>query len=366
MKKWLKIILPILLVLVVVRLVLPFVVLHYANKRLAEISGYHGHIRDIDLALIRGAYKINDIYLNKINKDKKTETPMFSADLIDLSVEWKALFHGSIVGELVFEKPVLRFTKDKVEPKHLRNDSSSFKKLLDDFMPLKINRFEIKDGNLEYKDEFSKPKVDVRLTQLHVLALNLKNSYDSATLLPATVNAEAKVYEGHLKFGMKINPLKDKPTFDLNAELKDTNLVLLNDFFQAYAKIDVNKGKFGMYTEVAAKNGKFTGYVKPLVQNLDVLGKEDRKDNLLRKLWEGLVGAVGQVFKNQPKDQVATKIPLQGSLNQPNADLWTTVLNVLENAFVQAIQPSIDNEININSVSEHKPKKKPLLKRIFG
>jgi len=290
---------------------------------------------------------------------------MFSAALIDLSVEWKALFHGSIVGELSFEEPVLKFTKDKVEPKHLRNDSSSFKKLLDDFMPLQINRFEIEQGSVEYKDEFSKPKVDINLTQLHVLALNLKNSYDSSTLLPATVTAEAKVYEGNLKFEMKINPLKDEPTFDLNAELRNTNLVLLNDFFQAYARIDVNKGKFGMYTEVAAKNGKFTGYVKPLIQNLDVVGKEDRKDNVLQKLWEGLVGAVGQVFKNQPKDRVATKVPFEGSLKTPSADIWTTILNVLENAFVQAIQPSIDNEININSVKAHK-EKKPLLKRIFG
>ncbi|HTJ51309.1 MAG TPA: DUF748 domain-containing protein, partial [Cyclobacteriaceae bacterium] len=358
MKKWLKITLPIVTLLIVIRLILPYVVLHYANKTLAEMPGYHGHIRDIDLALIRGAYKINDIYLNKIDSKKRSETHFFSASLIDLSVEWKALFHGSIVGELVFEQPMLKFTKDKVEPKNLRNDSTHFKKLLDDFMPLQINRFEIKNGNIEYVDEFSKPKVDIKLTDLHVLALNLKNSYDSSILLPATVTAEGKVYEGDLKFEMKINPLKDKPTFDLNAEIRNTNLVLLNDFFQAYAKIDVNKGRFGMYTEVAADKGKFTGYVKPLVQDLDVLGKEDRKDNVFRKLWEAFAGTVGQIFKNQPKDQVATKIPFQGSLNNPDTDIWTTILNVLENAFVQAIQPSIDNEINIKSVNATKEKKK--------
>ena len=164
------------------------------------MPGYHGHIRDIDLALIRGAYKINDIYLNKIDSKKRSETHFFSASLIDLSVEWKALFHGSIVGELVFEQPMLKFTKDKVEPKNLRNDSTHFKKLLDDFMPLLVNRFEIKNGNIEYVDEFSKPKVDIKLTDLHVLALNLKNSYDSSILLPATVMAEGKVYEGDLKF----------------------------------------------------------------------------------------------------------------------------------------------------------------------
>ena len=33
-------------------------------------------------------------------------------------------------------------------------------------------------------------------------------------------------------------------------------------------------------------------------KNMDVLGKEDRKDNVFRKLWEGFVGVAGQVFEN--------------------------------------------------------------------
>ena len=100
-----------------------------------------------------------------------------------------------------------------------------------------------------------------------MLALNLRNSYDSVSLLPASLNATADVYEGLLSLNVKLNPLADNPTFDMNAEIKNTNLVKLNEFFQAYAKIDVNKGKFGLFTEVAAKDGKFKGYVKPLIQD---------------------------------------------------------------------------------------------------
>ena len=165
---------------------------------------------------------------------------------------------------------------------------------------------------------------------------------------------------------MNINPLAKQPTFDLNAELKDTNLVLLNDFFKAYAKIDVNKGKFGMYTEVAAKDGAFKGYVKPIIKDLDVLGHEDRNDNIFRKMWEGLVGFVGQVFKNQPEDQVATKIPFEGRLDNPETNIWITITNVLQNAFIQAIQPSIDSEINIASVGTPKPEKKTFFEKLFG
>ena len=365
-RKVVKIVLILAAVLVIMRLILPYVVLHYANKTLATMNGYYGHINDIDLALIRGAYKIDSVYLNKRDSVTEKQTPFFGAKLIDLSVEWKALFHGSIVGELVFEEPTLLFTKDKVEPKDLRNDSTDFRKLLDDFMPLQVNRFEIKNGKIQYKDETSKPRVDIAMTDANVLAENLKNSYDSSVLLPAKVRASANVYNGTFTFNLKLNPLADRPTFDMNAEVKETNLVKLNEFLQAYAKVDVNKGTFGMYTEVAAKEGKFTGYVKPLIKDLDVLGKEDRDDNILRKLWESIAGGVGQVFKNQPKDQLATKVPFEGDIKQPDANTWSAIANVLRNAFVRALQPAIDNEINIASVDDPKEEKKTFLQKVFG
>jgi hypothetical protein len=366
MKRGIKIALIVLGLLVIARLILPYVVLRYTNKTLASMKGYYGHVDDIDIALIRGAYRIDSIYINKHDSATNKQTPFFSSRAIDLSVEWKALFHGALVGELIFEHPIVKFTKDKVEPADVKNDSSDFKQLLDDFMPLRVNRVEIAEGQLQYLDQSAKPKVDISMTNMHVVALNLRNSYDSATLLPAKVIARAGIYEGEFTFNMNLNPLAERPTFDMNAELKNTNLVLLNDFFKAYAKIDVNKGSFGMYTEVASKGGKFRGYVKPVIKNLDVLGEEDREDNLFRKMWEGLIGGAGQIFKNRPEDQVATKIPFEGDLNNPDADVWTTVVNVLENAFVHAIQPAIDNEINIASVNRNdKEEKKGLIKRLL-
>ncbi len=366
MKRSIKIILIVVALLAVVRLILPYVVLHYANKTLASMDGYYGHIEDIDLAIIRGAYKIDSIYLNKKDSATQKESPFFSASSIDLSVEWKSLFHGSIVGELYFDKPVIKFIKEKVEPEDLRNDSTDFRKLLEDFMPLKVNRFEITQGKIQYLDSTSTPKVDVAMTNVYLTALNLRNSYDSSTLLPARVMANANVYEGEFIFNMKINPLAEKPTFDLNADLKNTNLVKLNDFFEAYAKIDVNKGQFGMYTEVASKQAKFTGYVKPIIKDLEVAGKEDRDDNLFRKLWEGFVDVVGEVLENQPKDQVATKIPFEGRLDNPDTNIWITIINILQNAFIQAIQPSIDNEISIGSVDAKPEEKETLLEKVFG
>jgi hypothetical protein len=329
------------------------------------MKGYYGHIDDIDLAIYRGAYKVNAIYLNKVDSASGKQAQFFDSKVIDLSIEWKALFHGSVVGELVFENPHLRIIKEEVEPKQLVEDTTGFKDLLDKFMPIKINRFEVKNGVVQYIDNTSSPKVDVSLKRTNIVATNLRNAYDSTEVLPSSVAMNADVYEGTFKLNMKLNPLAERPTFDMNARIDNTNLVLLNDFLAAYAKVDVNKGTFGLYTEVASKQGKFVGYVKPVIKDLDVVGAEDRNDSFLHKLWEGVVGTVTDILTNQPKDQFATKIPLEGDLSNPDTKIWTAIIEVLRNAFVQALFPSIDQEINLAAINKKEEDNKSTLEKIF-
>ena len=99
-KRKLRILLIVLGVLLTIRIILPYVLLELVNDRLAELPGYHGHIEDLDLALIRGAYQIEELVIEQVDSVTQDRTPFVAADVIDLSVEWKALFRGSVVGEL--------------------------------------------------------------------------------------------------------------------------------------------------------------------------------------------------------------------------------------------------------------------------
>ncbi|NEW84724.1 MAG: DUF748 domain-containing protein [Mariniphaga sp.] len=346
-----KILISIAALLIIFRIILPYVLLHYANKTLSSLNGYYGHIDDIDLNLYRGAYIIKEFYIDKLDSTSNQHVPLISSKSIDLSIEWKSLLYGRLVGELEIVNPVLRFTKDKAEPSAIQKDTTEFRKVIENSMPLKINYFKIVNGKLQFIDSTAQPKVDVAITNIQVLAENLSSVQDS-TLLPATVIASADVYNGKLDFKMKMDPLAATPTFDMNAELKNTNLPELNDFLKAYAKFDVHAGTFGLYTEFASKNGKFVGYVKPVIKQLKVKGSEDRNDSFFNKLYETLVGAAGVVLKNSEEKQVATKIPIEGEYGDATLGTWYAILDVLRNAFVQALYPSIDHEITILSVDK--------------
>jgi len=367
-RRLLRIMIAVIVIIIAVRLILPYWLLDFVNKRMATINGYYGHVEDIDLSLYRGAYVVQDIYINKRDSTTQKQTPLFACPNIDISIEWASLFKGRIVSELEFASPALRFTEDAAEPEQMEKDTNDFRRMLKTFTPLKVNRFEVFDGKISYLDNTVKPVVDIELDNAHIIARNLSNVVDT-TLLPANIKADADVYGGTLNFNMRIDALAEHPTYDMNVEVKDANLVRLNDFFKAYADFDVNKGMLGLYLEIAAKDRKYIGYVKPVITDLDVVGPEDRKDNVFRKLWEGLVGIGGDLLVNPETEQIATKVPIAGEYGETTVGVWYAILAALRNGFIQAIYPALDQQVTIgtvNAVNLKEENKEGFFKKIFG
>ena len=73
------------------------------TSRLMALEAYDGHVDDIDIALWRGAYRIDGIRIVKTGA--RQSTPFFSGDRIDCSVEWRSLLRGSLVAEGTFFRP---------------------------------------------------------------------------------------------------------------------------------------------------------------------------------------------------------------------------------------------------------------------
>lgn len=362
-KKWKILLISVLAILLIARLILPFVVLKFVNKTLAGIKGYYGHVEDVDLALIRGAYQINNLRLVKVDTlSRQQDTiPFFTTPQIDLSVEWRAIFKGRIVGEIEVEKPVLNFVKGKHKNEDVKQDTTDFNEVIKKLMPLTINRFQINDGQIHFRDPYASPVIDVPMRNIRVTAENLSNVNDSNKVLPSSLVAKGDIYGGTFNLNVKLNALEKQPTFDLDAGIDNVDMVNLNPFFKEYGKFEVEAGNFGLYTEFAAKNGAFNGYVKPLIKEMKVA----KDGNFAQIAWQTLIQGVDNLLENNNTDKMGTKLPIKGRFDDPDAGLWTAISYVLKNAFVFALQPSVDNTINLGKV-EAEPEKKTFLQKIFG
>src|SRR6201982_2639939 len=95
---WFWLIIVIAAVVVVLPVYLAVWVRDYVNRKLSEIPGYRAHVQAVTLHLWRGAYQIHNIDIKKTTG--AVPVPFFSAPLVDLSVEWKALWDRAFVGEI--------------------------------------------------------------------------------------------------------------------------------------------------------------------------------------------------------------------------------------------------------------------------
>ena len=350
MKKSRIILLILLLVLIGLRIYLPYWVTDYVNKVLDEVPGYSGSIEDVDLNLYRGAYKIKN--LKMVKTDEEVPVPFLDIALIDLSVHWKALFNGRVVGEVELQKPIVNFVGSANEEDPAQTGvEADWTKPLKELMPLRINRFAVVDGKIFYKDFNSEPPVNIALSDFRMEARNLGNVVRDDEKLPSSITASAtSIGGGRLNISCRANVLKQIPDFDLNMKFEDVDLPALNDFTTAYAKLDFEKGTFNLYSEIAVNNSQLEGYVKPLLTELEVVDLKTDKSPVLHLVWESIAGALMQVFENQPRDQFATKVPFNGNLDNPDTKIWPTIGNIFRNAFIKAFTKDTDETVSFDDV----------------
>ncbi|WP_207432963.1 DUF748 domain-containing protein [Sabulibacter ruber] len=345
--KPLKIGLTVVVLLLAFRIALPFIVKKYVNKTLDELPGYTGYVEDVDIALIRGAYQIEGLVLKEEKGNPKY--PFLTILHTDLSIEWKSLFKGKLVGEVFMTGPVLNMVTSSSSGNSKEDPSlDHWTEVVKDLMPITINRYEVHNGRLAFMDFTASPDVRFHISSMELVALNLANVEEVGKKLPSSVTVSGKsIGGGTLKGKMQVNALKRIPDFDADCQLTGVNLTSLNNFIKAYAKFDVERGKLDMYAELKATDGQLNGYIKPFFEEVKVLNwKKDKKEGgILSAVKEAVIGVFTEAAENQPRDQVATQIPIKGNLSNPQTNSWKTFINVLKHAFIDAFSKGIENSL---------------------
>jgi hypothetical protein len=351
--QWTMIILAILLV--ACRLALPWVIKSYVNHHLSKIPDYSGRVENIRVHLWRGAYEIDQISINK--NEGKIPVPLFSASAIDLSVQWKELFHGSIVGKIAMDHPQVNFVTSTNETESQTGGQKPWGSVIGGLFPFNINRVEIDDGAIHFQSFHNKDKFDIYVTNLFSVATNLTNARQVNQKLPAGLTANGQTLgKGLFNVDLKMDPLQPAPTFEVSVSLTNVDMVQINDFLRSYGKLDVARGTFNLFVSVASVQGVYEGYAKVLFENLDIFQWEkDRKKNILDLFWQAIAGVLSEGFRNHVHDQLATQIPISGSFTNTHVHVMAAVGSLLKNAFVRALIPKIEPKVQVEDIQKSPP-----------
>ncbi|CAL65036.1 DUF748 domain-containing protein [Christiangramia forsetii] len=340
-----RIIIPliILLLLIGARLYLPIWAKGYINKVLADIPGYYGQVDDIDISLYRGAYTINGMYLNKV--DAETQIPFLNFPETDISVEWNALFNGAIVAEITMNSPEVIYVLE--DQKTTSNEEAAsvddWTNALKDIVPLEINHFEVYNGKIALVGLMAEPNIDLQINELNLSAKNLRNVIERQRVLPSPINATGVSFGGgNVKLDGNMNLFQEIPDMDISLSLEKSEAKALNDLTSYYAGLDFESGTFELFSEIAIADGYLKGYLKPMLTNTTMIGKED---GFLETLWEGFTSFFKFILKNKGTDTIATEVPIEGDLNNPQAGVWPTIGGIFKNGWFKAFKGETDESI---------------------
>jgi len=345
-RRWLLAVVGIAVLLVLVRMTLPYWVTNYLNARLAAMGSYHGQVSEVDLHLWRGAYTIHDLAI--VKNTGKVPLPLLSAPRTELSLRWVDLVRGKVVANVEFYSPVLNFVDGRGEADGQSGKGVDWRLQLEKLMPVQIDEIRVIDGELVFRNFVSEPPVDLRATQVNGSVRNLTNVEDANGQRVAVFDAKAQMLgeapaEAHAEF----DPFNESRDFSLRLRILDFDVVKANDFAKAYTKLDFASGHGEFVTELDAKDGRLRGYAKPLFKNLEVFSwkqdVEQQKDNPLRLAWEATSDLVTKLFKNHREDQFATRIEISGEIGATQTHPIDAILAILKNAFVEAYKPNFEN-----------------------
>jgi hypothetical protein len=341
-------VLGIVVLLIAVHIALPYVVRNYLNEKLADMGDYRGQVTDVDLALWRGAYKING--LNIVKVDGKVPVPFVKVPVIDLAVSWHALWYDhAVVAEAAFISPELNFVDGGANKQASQTgQGTDWQEQMNKLLPITLNEIRVVDGKITFNNFTSTPKVKMEADKVNASVFNLTNVEDKQGKRDARFEGKA-LLQGHapLETTATFDPFSNFEDFDFKLRATNIQLKQMNDFASAYGKFDFNKGNGDIVIEAKANAGQLSGYIKPLLKDVDIFNwqqdVENQNKGFFRSIWEAVVGGSETVLKNQGENQFATRVELSGSVHKQDVSAFQAFLQILRNAFVQAFNTRYDS-----------------------
>jgi hypothetical protein len=339
-------------VLVVARVAAPAAVKRYVNGQLADMGEYRGSVADVDLFLWRGGYALRNVEVVKAAA-KQQETPFVAMPQMDLTMEWRALFRGEVVGEAVMFSPVLNLVQSESAEDTQLGAGVSWPQEIRDLFPFKLNVVQVHNGLVTFRAPGISTEESLTMRNFELVLRDLTNVSEDDTAAFAPILLTGRIM-GNAPFKLEgqIDPNEEIATFDVDVSLENAKLVDVNPWLREFLKVDAQDGAFSMYAELAAADGRFEGYIKPILENPEIFDSDEETSGPFQKAWEAIVGVAAKILENRREDQVATRIPFSGELDNPRAGVVAALLNLVRNAFVAAFAHSLEGSISLRDVGE--------------
>ncbi len=340
-KRWWALIAAPLVLFFIVFVALDPLVDAYTRRTLSKVKGYTITFEDAKVQPAKLNYALTGLKIMKKSAGGEKE-PMIFAEHVEVGVEWKELLHRNIVARVYVEngKVNLIFAKEQSEQ---QVEFPDLAKQLNELMPLRIDRIEAKRSELTFTD---KTKKEVPKLWLHGIEATVENLSTRAGLArgePTVVAMSSKLQrKGELSAYITADPLAKGLWFSGQVKAVGLDMREFHDLIASRSGLALSQGELDLFIDFDCRGDTITGGVKPILKNAEVIQAKPGIKNWFKDVVAD--AALDLLSDRVPgRNAVATRVPIEGKLTQPNIQMWPTILGVVRNAFVAGIESSFEN-----------------------
>jgi hypothetical protein len=340
----------VLVVLIVLRLTAPTIITWYANRAIEQTPAIVGSVDDVDLALIDGAYSFKGVNIRQIG-DKET-FPLFIAERVDVSIFWRALIRGELVTEISIVNPIIGLydrPEDKMFEDNAILDLNTWIRLARYLTPFTIDKISVNNGTFIMDAQAQLKRSEFSVNNIQLVVVNIANSILADTVAIAELTGDIQ-NQAKVKVAANFDPNTQKPTFDINLEMEKLPVSYIDSLMKFYAPFDLEAGQIELAGELKSVNGIVSGYVQAGIYDLDVFSWHEDVfedgDNPIQLIFDIIGGSLASLLEDDDKDLIATRMSIEGSLDDPDVSNFEALSGIFKNAFIEAYSMKVENSVS--------------------
>lgn len=345
------IVLALVIALVCIHLLLPPFVLKKLNAELAEVSPiYSLRIGKLRLNLLRMAYRFENIEGHL----KKSEKLFADIEMIDVSIAWSELVRGRFLtninvnrAHLVLSPELLAPPPEATQGNLVKESRDAATSAADKMFPVRIASVRLRNSDIRFGDFLKQPNEPLwRVGEINGFLTNL-NPTPAAPLSFFTIGG-TMLGSAVLKGVGKLERLAQPMAWEADIEMQKFDLVRGNRLFVKYIPLSFSKGTLDLFGEVKSENNRMEGYLKPFMEDIEVLGdKNDFKG--LQHFAVELVAGLGNLILRDPKNHtLAARIPFAKDGESPmSIDTDKALSTAVDNGFGKPIPRTLEDSVNL-------------------
>ncbi len=306
------------------------------RRVLGGLQGMRGSFDSVHVTLRDLSYEIRGLRVDKVGPDGRGE-PFVRIPEARAGIYFKELIRGHVVASVDLLRPHLTLVQsNQPEEKRTPQEAGGAAKRVQELFPLRIDRLQIKDGEVEWIEAREPEKPVLRFHRVQATVENFASRPALARGEPTVVAGNGTLQStGRVQFFATADPLAKSLTFAGQGSVRDLALRDVGPLIESETVVAPTKGTVDIFAKFVARDGALSGGVRPMLHGADLkAGKKGIGPKI--KEWLGNLGL--KMFKNQQTDTVAATIPIEGTVDGPQTQAVPTIMTVLRNAFVRGLQ----------------------------